>query len=118
MTIKPEPDAPLVAQVFKTRIDPFVQRLSFIRIYAGTLKKDSTIHSPEARKGIKLGPLLAVQASETSPMDEAGPGAIVAVAKCEDLHTGNSLGDAKLPPINFPTPMVGSIKPVQCSAQL
>ncbi len=107
MVIKPDPDAPLVAQVFKTRIDPFVQRLSFIRVFAGTLKKDSTLTSPEARKGIKIGPLLTVQAGDTSPVDEAGPGAIVAVAKCEDLHTGTSLGDVKLPPIGFPMPMVG-----------
>lgn len=107
VTLKPDPSAPLAAQVFKTRIDPFVQKLSFIRIYSGTLKKDSTVESPGARKGIKLGPLLEVQANETAPIDDAGPGEIVAVAKCEDLHLGTSLGDVELPPINFPTPMVG-----------
>jgi len=107
VTLKPDPAAPLAAQVFKTRIDPFVQRLSFIRIYSGTLKKDATIESPGARKGIKLGPLLTVQANDTSPIDDAGPGEIVAVAKCEDLHTGTSLGEVELPPIVYPTPMVG-----------
>lgn len=107
ITLKPDPAAPLAAQVFKTRIDPFVQRLSFIRVYSGTLKKDSTVESPGARKGIKLGPLLCVQASETSPVDDAGPGEIVAVAKCEDLHTGTSLGAVELPPLKFPTPMAG-----------
>ena len=40
-------------------------------------------------------------------VDEAGPGDIVAVAKMEDLHTGTTLGDLRLPPIPFPTPMVG-----------
>ncbi len=107
VTLKPDASGPLAAQVFKTRIDPFVQRLSFIRIFSGTLKKDSTIASPEARKGIKIGPLLSVQAGETSPVDEAGPGEIVAIAKCEELHTGMSLGEVKMPPIKFPTPMVG-----------
>ena len=107
VTLKPDPGAPLAAQVFRTRIDPFVQRLSFIRVYAGTLKKDSTVPSSVARKGVKLGPLLEVQANETSPVDSAGPGEIVAVAKCEDLHTGTSLGEVEMPPINFPTPMVG-----------
>ncbi|MCG8451500.1 MAG: GTP-binding protein, partial [Pirellulales bacterium] len=107
VTLKPEAGAPLAAQVFKTRIDPFVQRLSFIRVFSGTLKKDSTVESPGARKGIKIGPLLQVQASETSPIDDAGPGEIVAVAKCEDLHTGTSLGEVELPAINFPMPMVG-----------
>jgi elongation factor G len=107
VTLKPDAAAPLAAQVFKTRIDPFVQRLSYIRVYAGTLKRDSTVHSAAARKGVKLGPLLEVQAGATQPTDEAGPGDIVAVAKCEDLHTGTSLGDVELPPLNFPTPMVG-----------
>ncbi len=107
LTLKPDPSSPLAAQVFKTRIDPFVQRLSFIRVYSGTLKKDSSIESPGARKGIKIGPLLSVQANETSPVDEAGPGEIVAVAKCEEFHTGTSLGEVQLPPIAYPTPMVG-----------
>jgi len=107
VTLKPDAGAPLAAQVFKTRIDPFVQRLSFIRIYSGTLKKDSTVDSSGARKGIKIGPLLSVQANETTPVDDAGPGEIVAVAKCEDLHTGTSLGEVEMPPIAFPTPMVG-----------
>lgn len=107
VTLKPEASAPLAAQVFKTRIDPFVHRLSFIRIYSGTLKKDATVHSSGARKGVKIGPLLSVQASETSPADDAGPGEIVAIAKCEDLHTGDSLGEVELPAIAFPTPMVG-----------
>ncbi len=107
ITLKPDPSAPLAAQVFKTRIDPFVQRLSFIRVFSGTLKKDATVESPGARKGIKLGPLLEVQAGETSPIEDAGPGEICAVAKCEDLHTGTSMGKVELPPIQFPTPMVG-----------
>ena len=98
---------PLVAQVFKTRIDPFVQKLSFIRIFSGKLVKDTTIAVVGARKGVKIGPLLAVQANETEPVDEAGPGDIVAVAKIEELVTGSTLGELKLSPIPFPTPMVG-----------
>ncbi|MEX0643030.1 MAG: elongation factor G [Pirellulales bacterium] len=107
VTLKPDPAAPLAAQVFKTRIDPFVQRLSFIRVFSGTLKKDATVQSPGARKGIKIGPLLSMQAEKSTPIDQAIPGDIVAVAKTEDLHTGTSLGEVELPPIKFPTPMVG-----------
>jgi elongation factor G len=107
VTLKCDPSAPLAAQVFKTRIDPFVQRLSYMRIFSGTLKKDSTVPSPGARKGIKIGPLLSVQGEKTMPVDEAIAGEIVAVAKTEDLHTGTSLGEVALPPIKFPTPMVG-----------
>ena len=100
-------NGPLIAQVFKTRIDPFVQKLSFIRIYSGILKKDATVPASTARKGIKMGQLFEVQAADTSSLDSAGPGDIVAVAKMEDLHTNTSLGDAHMPPIKFPTPMVG-----------
>jgi elongation factor G len=107
VTLKADAKAPLAAQVFKTRIDPFVHRLSYIRVYSGTLKKDSTLESGGARKGIKIGGLLSVQGRDTAAVDEAGPGDIVAVAKCEDLHTGMSLGDVVLPPITYPTPMVG-----------
>ncbi|MCH2113313.1 MAG: elongation factor G [Pirellulales bacterium] len=107
VTLKPDADAPLAAQVFKTRIDPFVQRLSFIRIFSGTLKKDSTVESSRSRKGIKIGPLLEVQAATTNPVDDAGPGEIVAIAKCEELHTNTSLGEVELPAITYPTPMVG-----------
>jgi len=102
-----DPEGPLVAQVFKTRIDPFVQKLSFIRVFSGTLKKDSTVPASTARKGLKIGQLLKVQAAETSPVEEAGPGDIVAVAKIEDLRTGAVLGDCGLPRIEFPMPMVG-----------
>ena len=102
MTLKCDPAAPLAAQVFKTRIDPFVQRLSYIRVFSGTLKKDSTVHVSGCEKGIKIGPLLSVQGDKTQPIDQAIAGDIVAVAKTEDLHTGTSLGEVELPPIKFP----------------
>jgi elongation factor G len=105
--IKPDPNGPLVAQVFKTRIDPFVQKLSYIRVYSGTLKKDSTVNVSGARKGLKISQLLEVQAGETHPIEEAGPGDLVAIAKAEELHTGTTLGDLTLPKPQFPTPMVG-----------
>ena len=105
--VKADPAGPLVAQVFKTRVDPFVQKLSFIRVYSGTLRKDSTVAVPGQRKGVKIAQLLHMQADESEPIDEAGPGAIVAVAKVEELRTGLSLGELLMPPIVFPTPMVG-----------
>ncbi len=104
--VKADPNGPLVARVFKTRIDPFVQKLTFIRIFSGTLAKDSTIPVVGVRKGVKLSQLLQVQANETEPVDTAGPGDIVAVVKMEELHTNTILGELKMPPIAFPTPMV------------
>jgi len=105
--LKPDPAGPLVARVFKTRIDPFVQKLSFIRVFSGTLKKDQHVEASSARRGVKMGPLLQVQAEHTENIDEATPGDIVAVAKMDDLHTDTTLGEYQLPKMVFPTPMVG-----------
>jgi elongation factor G len=107
VALQADPAAPLVAQVFKTRIDPFVQKINFIRVYSGTLKKDETVPATGLRKGLKLAQLFRVQANETQPVDDAGPGEIVAVIKTEDLRTGMTLGELTMPPIPFPSPMVG-----------
>jgi elongation factor G len=102
-----DPDGPLVAQIFKTRIDPFVQKLNFIRIYSGSLKNGETIRAEGVRKGVKLGQLFEVQADKTEPIESASAGQIVAVTKMEDFKTNMSLGDLVLPHIHFPAPMVG-----------
>ena len=104
--VAPDANGPLVARSFRTRIDPFVQKLNFIRIYSGTLKRDDSVEASTARKAIKMGMLLKVQGENTEPVDSAGPGDIVAVAKMDDLHTGTVLGDVQMPEIQFPTPMV------------
>jgi len=107
VSVKADPAGPLVAQVFKTRIDPFVQKLTFIRVFSGTLNKDSTVPVIGMRKGVKIGQLFQVQADQTEPVDRAEPGGIVAVVKTEELETGSTLGELELPPLVFPTPMVG-----------
>jgi elongation factor G len=107
VTLKADPSGPLVAQVFRTRVDPYVQRLSYIRIFSGTLERDAVVASPAERKGIKIAGLFKVQGEKTTPVDSASAGDIVAVAKCESLHTGTCLGELQLPPIEFPIPMVG-----------
>ena len=105
--LKADPNGPLAAQVFRTRIDPFVQKLSFIRVFSGTLNRDAQLPTSSSRKDVKIGQLVEVQGSETSPVDDASAGDIVAVAKMDDLHTGTSIGTVHMPPIGFPTPMVG-----------
>lgn len=107
VVIKCDPAGPLAAQVFKTRIDPFVHKLSFLRIFSGTVKKDESVHVSGARKNVKLHQLLTVQANETHALENASAGDIVAVAKVDELHTSLSLGPIELPQIKFPTPMVG-----------
>ncbi|MEO1995366.1 MAG: elongation factor G, partial [Planctomycetaceae bacterium] len=102
-------DGPLVAQVFKTRIDPFVAKMNFLRIFSGTLTKDSSVRRDD--KLVKLGQLLTVQGGTNEQVDEAAAGSIVAVVKMEELvvndcltRDADGLGMAE---IMFPTPMIG-----------
>ncbi len=52
--IEPRPDGPVVARVFKTRIDPFVARMSFARIYSGTIRKDASLRMNAAANRSRL----------------------------------------------------------------
>ena len=102
-----DPNGPVAAHIFKTRIDPFVQKINYIRVFNGTLKTGMQIAASSSRRGLKIAQLFEIQADALTPVDEAGPGAIVAVTKSEELHTGTSLGDLTFPAFSFPTPMVG-----------
>jgi elongation factor G len=105
-------DAPVVARVFKVRVDPFVQKLSYLRVFDGTLTKDQLVHVSGVRKEVKLNPLLRIQGEQTEAIEAASAGEIVAIAKMEDLHVGSSLGEHELAAIEFAEPMVGlSISP-------
>ncbi len=106
-SIHADPDGPLVARVFKTRIDPFVQKISYLRVYRGTLRRDDTVSLGTRGKSIKLGQLMRVQGSVLEPVEMVGPGEVVAVIKLDDLHIGTVLGDDDLRPIPFPHAMVG-----------
>ncbi len=110
VTLKPDREGPLVAQVFKTRIDPFVARMSFIRIYSGTLKKDMSIHSHVA-KAIKVPQVMEMQGHQHVALEDALAGDIAVVVKVEDLAVGDTItkdaGTFKMPPLKFPTPMIG-----------
>ena len=109
--LNPSPDGPFVAQVFKTRIDSFIGRMCYLRIYSGKLTKDSTVHNHRSGKPVKLSQLLEVQGSKTEPVELATSGDIFAVAKIEDVVVGDTLSAQgvaiDLPPIKFPRPMVG-----------
>lgn len=100
-------DATVVARVFQVRVDPFVQKLSYIRLFGGSLAKDQMVHVSGERKEVKLNPLLLVQGEQTEQVEQALAGQIVAIAKMDELHVGSSLGEHELPPIEFPEPMVG-----------
>jgi len=102
---------PLVAQIFKTRIDPFVAKMSYLRIYSGTLKKDSSVTLARTEKSVKISQLLEVQGSQTEQISDVGAGEIAVLVKMDDLHTGDTLTSGSdglvMPPIAFPRPMIG-----------
>lgn len=104
-------EAPLIAQVFKTRIDPFVSKMSFIRIFSGRLTKDSTVRDVRTGRGIKIHQLLDVQGGSVEAVDEAHAGDVIAVAKIDDFQVGDTLvsnGETlELPHLKFPMPMIG-----------
>lgn len=109
VTLRPTADGPVVAQVFKTRVDPFVAKMSYLRIFSGTLKKDSTVKVARSGKSLKMAQLLDIQGATTEPIVDAGPGEIVAVVKVDDLHTSDTIGsdtNIVLPKIRFPVPMI------------
>ncbi|MCA8997963.1 MAG: elongation factor G [Planctomycetaceae bacterium] len=109
--VEPDPDGPLVAQVVKTRIDPFVSKVSYLRIFSGRLKKESTVHVVGSNRNVKIHQLLDPQGSGVENVEEAIAGNIVAVTKVEDLHTGDTVSDGSdeitMPPMAFPRPMIG-----------
>ncbi len=103
-------DEPLMAQVFKTRIDPFVSRLSYLRIYAGRLTKDTLLYDARTGQSFKPTQIVDVQGSTYEPISEARAGDIVAIVKVDDLQIGDTITDrpphSSLPPISYPEPMI------------
>jgi elongation factor G len=110
VVIEQSVDQPLVAQVFKTRIDPFVAKMSYMRIFAGRLAKDASVTCARTEKALKIGQLFEIQGGSQEPVDEATPGDIVAVVKMEELRVSDTLttddGGLAMAPIAFPSPMV------------
>ncbi len=107
---KPSADEPFSALVFKTLTDPYAGRLSIMRVYSGTIKPDGTILNANKKEKEKYGPLFVLKGKEQENIDEAGPGAIVALAKLKYTETGDSLSDQDAPVsypfVEFPAPVI------------
>ncbi len=104
-------DAPLVAQVFKQQVDPYVSKLSYIRVFSGTLKKEKQLYDTRTKESLKIHQLFDMQGHEHQAVEQALPGDLVAAVKVDNLKVGDTISDGsmsiQLPPMNFPTPMVG-----------
>ena len=89
----PDPNAPFSAFVFKTVADPYAGRLTIFRIVSGKLGGDGNFYNVNKRTRERFTQLLRLAGKEQKPISEAGPGAIVAVAKLKDTTTGDTLCD-------------------------
>jgi elongation factor G len=88
---QPEADAPFSAFVFKTVADPYSGRLSLFRVVSGTLGSDGNFYNATKETKERFNQLLAIAGKEQRPVDGAGPGSIVAVAKLKETTTGDTL---------------------------
>ena len=107
--IRPDPDGPFVAQVFKATADPFVGRLTYFRVISGTLSGQGHVYNATRREEERIGNLLAVQGKDTTALPKVGPGDIAAVAKLTSTHAGDTLvadraHAVQLPAFSFPDP--------------
>jgi len=93
---EPRVDEKFSAQVFKTMADPYAGRLTIFRIISGTLSGD-TFYNSNKETDERFGQLFLPEGKEQRPVDSAGPGMIVAVAKLKQTTTGDTLCDKSAP---------------------
>ena len=103
VALKPESATPFAAYVFKTSIDPFMGRLNFVRVYAGSLAPDVGFLNATRNVKEKGGRLFHGVGKKYTPIEKAVAGDIVAIAKLKDTQTGDTLtGDHA--PLLIPKP--------------
>jgi elongation factor G len=109
-TRRPDPDDPFCALLFKVITDPFTGRLSYVRVYSGTLKKGGSVLNPRLGRRERCSRLLRMHANRREDVDEIGPGEIVAVVGLNNSTTGDTLCDQKHPIVlesmAFPEPVI------------
>lgn len=107
--LSPDSSGQLAAQVFKTTADPFVGKLSYFKVFSGTLKSDSQIWNSEKREAERTGTVYIMRGKEQEPIDELAAGDIGAVAKLNSALTGDTLAvkdnPLTLPNLEFPSPV-------------
>jgi len=96
---------PFSGVVFKTLIDPFVGRLSYLRILSGTLHADSMVFNSSRGSKEKSGHLYTLVGKKHTVVPSAGAGDIVAIGKLKDTQTGDTLCDEHAP-ICYPKPVL------------
>jgi elongation factor G len=108
--VEHDDDHPFVALAFKVMTDPFVGRLTFIRVYSGVVDKGSYVLNTSKNKRERLGRLLQMHANNRTEIDQVYCGDIAAAVGLKDTTTGDTLcSDNKfviLESMNFPEPVI------------
>jgi elongation factor G len=106
--LNPAPDGPVAALIFKTVADPFVGKISYFRVFSGTVRSDSHLQVVQKKENERLGQLHVMRGKEQIAVSEITAGDIGAVTKLDSATTGDTLCDAKhlytLTDIDFPDP--------------
>jgi elongation factor G len=104
-----KPDDPFCALVFKTMADPYVGKLTYFRVFSGSVKSDSHIYNVNKDREERVGQVYFIQGKNQEATAEVGAGDIGAVAKLSETTTGDTLCDKSKPivlkPIEFPEPV-------------
>ncbi len=106
--VAPDPEGPLLAQVFKTTADPFVGRLTFFRVHSGRIASHDHVWNAARGEDERVGQVLRVRGKDHEPVGSIGAGEIGAVAKLLHTVTGDTLSHRDhpltLPGFDFPEP--------------
>ena len=103
-------NAPFSALAFRIMTDPFVGRLSFIRVYSGVLNAGTAVMNSTKRQRERIGRILQMHANHREDIDTVYCGDIAAVVGLKNTTTGDTLCDDKAPVIlesmEFPEPVI------------
>ena len=103
-------DEPFSALAFKIMTDPYVGRLSFFRVYSGTLNTGSAVLNATKNKRERVGRLLQMHANHREDLETVYAGDIAAVVGLKNTTTGDTLCDEKAPIVlesmEFPEPVI------------
>ncbi|MBM4409412.1 MAG: elongation factor G, partial [Chloroflexi bacterium] len=110
-------NGPLLVRVFKTAADPYVGRLTYLRVYSGTLRSQGHAWNASRSEDERIGQLLVLHGKDQEPVGEIRAGEIGAVAKLSVTETGDTLSSKEkplvLPELDFPDPSLTlAIEPV------
>jgi len=107
---KDDPEEPFSALVFKIATDPYVGKLSYIRIYSGRIRAGQAAYNSIIEKHERVNRLLLMHANKREELVEASAGDIVAAVGLKDSKTGHTLCEKKNPIIlesmRFPEPVI------------